>query len=386
MPRTTGLGYHPPAKKFLFLIPAHNEQELLPGLLYSLSQLDYPDNLYEIHIVADNCSDDTAIVGRENGAFVHERFNENARGKGPALQWLLNRIWAEDISHDAVVFLDADTVVSPNFLRVMDAKLAEGEQVIQAYYAVKKADRSAAVGLRWAALALLHYLRPLGRMKLGGSAGLKGNGMVFAAEVMKAHKWSASVTEDIELHMELLLAGDKVSFAPDAVVWAEMPSTFSRSRKQNVRWEQGRLEMMKKYIPSLFVAGIQQPTYKKAFPFFDAIMEHLIPPFSVLASLSLVSLFWAIIHRRFIQKEAVLSPSQKKSAGFGNIHFNLAILTIVGQVIYVLAGLLLAKAPRAIYFSFLAAPFYLLWKVWTYVLVLFNSEKTEWVRTVRNKE
>ena len=42
-----------------------------------------------------------------------------------------------------------------------------------------------AVGLRYIALALLHYLRPMGRMRLGGSAGLKGNGMVFRADIMR---------------------------------------------------------------------------------------------------------------------------------------------------------------------------------------------------------
>ena len=153
--------------------------------------------------------------------------------------------------HDAILIMDADSSISPNFLRVMDARLARGERVIQSYYAVRDPEQSWSVSLRYVALAALHYLRPLGRMVLGGSMGLKGNGMVFAADILKKHEWSASITEDIEFHMALVLDGERVMFAPDAVVEAEMPQDLAGSQTQNTRWEQGRLEMARTYVPKL---------------------------------------------------------------------------------------------------------------------------------------
>src|SRR5215831_1027592 len=105
----------PPAHRILFLIPAHNEATLLPATLANVRQLDYPAELYEVHVVADNCSDNTAELARAGGASIHERFDDSLKGKGCALQWLLKRLWATGIPHDAVVILDADSIVSRNF-------------------------------------------------------------------------------------------------------------------------------------------------------------------------------------------------------------------------------------------------------------------------------
>ncbi|MCB0031053.1 MAG: glycosyltransferase, partial [Anaerolineales bacterium] len=198
-----------PSHRILFLIPAHNEATLLPITLANLRELDYPAELYEVHVVADNCSDNTAELARAGGASAHERFHDTLKGKGYALQWLLEQLWAAETPHDALVILDADTVVSANFLRVMDAKLAAGARAVQAYYAVRDPGSSPVVGLRYIALAVLHYLRPLGRLLLGGSAGLKGNGMLFRADLMQQHEWTAHLTEDIEFHMSLIAAGER---------------------------------------------------------------------------------------------------------------------------------------------------------------------------------
>ncbi|MBK8904187.1 MAG: glycosyltransferase family 2 protein [Anaerolineaceae bacterium] len=372
--------------QFLVLIPAHNEEKLLPRLLVNLHALEYPQSHYSVHVIADNCTDKTAELARQNDAIVHERWNTEQKGKGYALQWLLENLWQKDVAHDAIVILDADTIVSSNFLAVMNARLNNGERVIQAYYAVQNPESSFSAGLRYAALAVLHYLRPQGRMILGGSAGLKGNGMVFAADVMKEHAWSASVTEDIELHMALLLSGERVTFAPDAEIQAEMPDKLTDARSQNVRWEQGRLEMAKKYVPQLFKASTRQLRHpQKAFVLWDAIMEHLIPPFSVLAGLSIISLFgsliWWLVESQGIGNQAssirTFSPSK--------ISLVLSVGALLGQVFYLLAGLKMVNAPRSVYRVFIYAPGYILWKIWHYVRILFGFEQQKWVRTTRNE-
>lgn len=372
--------------QFLVLIPAHNEEKLLPRLLVNLRSLNYPQTHFSVHVVADNCNDKTAELARQNGAIVHERWNTAQKGKGYALQWVLENLWHNEVAHDAVVILDADTLVATNFLEVMNARLNNGERVIQAYYAVQNPESSFSAGLRYAALAVLHYLRPQGRMVLGGSAGLKGNGMVFAADVMKAHPWSASVTEDIEQHMALLLAGERVTFAPDTEIQAEMPDKLTDARSQNVRWEQGRLEMAKKYVPKLFKASIHQLGHpQKAFVLWDAIMEHLIPPFSVLASLSVFSLFGSLVWW-LVDSQGLGHPaSSLKSVSLSKLSLGLSIGGLLGQVLYLLAGLKMVNAPRSVYRVFVYAPGYILWKMWHYVRILFGFEQQKWVRTTRNE-
>jgi len=180
-PRATPAAEASSRPRFLILIPAHNEERLLPRSFSSLAELRYPPECYHVHVIADNCSDQTAALARTAGAAVHERQDSTRMGKGHALQWLLEQLRQQADPHDAVIILDADSVVSPNFLNVMAARLARGERVVQAYYTVRNPQKSIAVGLRFSALAALHYLRPQGRMVLGASAGLKGNGMMFAA-------------------------------------------------------------------------------------------------------------------------------------------------------------------------------------------------------------
>lgn len=361
-----------PRNRFVFLIPAHNEEQLLPKLLDNLQQLAYPTALYAIHVVADNCNDRTAALGRAAGVHVHERFSETERGKGYALQWLLQEIIASGQTFDAAVIVDADSVVSPNFLQVMDGHLQQGARVIQSYDGVLHPDRSWAVSLRAAAMAVLNYVRPQGRMVLGGSAGLKGNGMVFHREILERYAWSASVTEDIEYHMTLILQGVRVQFAPDAVVWAEMPETLANSHTQNVRWEQGRLDMATRYIPKLLRAALtstQQPTKKQTGPsttfvFLDALMELFVPPFAILMAMSLL----------FTAGALWLGGGLLWLAGF----------VLGGQVLYLLTGLIMTNAPTKVYLAFLYIPIFMLWKIWLYVRVFFKFEKQGWVRAVRD--
>jgi cellulose synthase/poly-beta-1,6-N-acetylglucosamine synthase-like glycosyltransferase len=366
-PSRTPLHSDDPLHQFVFLIPAHNEERLLPTLLKSLSALDYPRSHYCVHVVADNCTDRTAAIARELDAITHERFDTNHVGKGYALQWLLGRLWQQEMPFDGAIILDADSIVSPNFLRVMNAKICRGGRVVQAYYAALAPEQSWAVGLRAAALAAIHYLRPQARMVINASAGLKGNGMLFRRVILQQHSWSESVTEDIEYHMALLLAGERVLFAPDALVRGEMPAELRTARTQNIRWEQGRVELAYRYVPQLLRAawaslrgrGVTSPLV-----LLDAVMEHVIPPFSLLVALSVLLFFAAIL--------------LGSTAGI-----LLALSILIGEIGYMLASLMMSRAPRQVYFSLLYTPAFLLWKCWLYVRVLLRMDRQEWIRTTR---
>jgi 1,2-diacylglycerol 3-beta-glucosyltransferase len=374
-------------KRFVVLIPAHNEERLLPDLLKSLNRMDYPQSLFDVYVVADNCTDQTASLAAQAGAIVHIRTDKENPGKGPALQWLLKHVWQSGRPVDALVILDADSLVSPDFLAIMAARLERGERVIQAYYAVRDPQRAWSSGLRYAALAVLHYLRPQGRMALGGSAGLKGNGMVFVSEILEQHQWSPSITEDIELHMELVLHGERVTFAPDALVLGEMPHTLAGSKSQHMRWERGRLEMSRRYVPQLLrqagreaIRGRLGPAYLR----LDAVMEHLIPPFSILVLSSLLLLCASLI---FLAASPILPQDPRLFNGFSLLRFNLFLsaFNLLGLLVYLIAGLRSVHAPRAIYWSLLYSPVYMAWKLVQYFQAWISRGPQEWIRTSRNE-
>lgn len=373
--------------RFAILIPAHNEEHLLPALLESLEKLDFPNDQFRVHIVADNCTDRTAAVALQKGAQVYVRTDHNHLGKGAALNWLINCLRAEHELDDAVVFLDADSIVSTNFLQVMSAHFERGECAIQAFYTVRDPDLSWAGSLRYAALAVLHFLRPLGRMYLGTSAGLKGNGMALSADLVQGDTWSSSITEDIELHMSLLLSGQRVTFAPDAVVWGEMPDTLDNSVSQHLRWEHGKKQLARKYLPKLLAGALRklfsgQP--RIAFVLFDAAMEFIEPPFSILFGASLVNLLVCLV----LVASLPVAPSLSSLPGLvrlAALNLLFAIVLLLGQGVYLAAGLRFVSAPKQVYHSLLYTPRLVLWKSWQMVLVLLSKNQNSWVRTNRNR-
>ena len=273
------------ATRFAILIPAHDEEAVIGDTLAALAALDYPPDLRSVHVVADHCSDRTVELVAAAGVDVREN-SSGSRGKGPALQWLLDAVLGDADAAgrpiDAVVIVDADTVVAPGFLGAVAAQLEDGASVVQGQYRVRDPGASAATALRSAALALRHHLRPLGRTAIGGSCGLFGNGMAFRTEVLRARAWTDHLTEDIELQNELLLDGVLVAYAPDAVVEAAMPTTLEGARTQNERWERGRIELARRFVPRL--VGLARRDASRRVAAVDEVLDHLVPPMSVLVA------------------------------------------------------------------------------------------------------
>jgi 1,2-diacylglycerol 3-beta-glucosyltransferase len=349
----------PARRRFALLIPAHNEEAVIGRLLESVRRLDYPADRVEVYVVADNCSDDTAGRARALGAAVYERSDCFPQGKGAALRWLVEQIQPV-LESQAFVVLDADSVVDANLLRAMDARLEAGSRVVQAHYSVLNAEESPVAALRYAALAAVHYLRPLGRSALGLSCGLKGNGLCLAGPVLRRFGWSwDGLAEDAQLHLTLVREGIRVDFAPETAVRADMPVTFTQATSQNVRWERGRLQLLRQ-VPALLGHGLARRDPLA----LDASVEQLIPPLSVPFVVGGLCLVAAVLAR---------------SALLGS----LAAASLVGQVLYVLAALALVRAPRRIYRALCYAPIYIVWKLWIYIRAIFGWRSAGWIRTAR---
>jgi 1,2-diacylglycerol 3-beta-glucosyltransferase len=359
-----------PSTRFAILVPAHDEAAGIGETLASLDRLDYPSDLFEVHVVADNCSDDTAGIVRNSGWQAHERDDVCDPGKGPALNWLFDRLADQGALFDAIAIVDADTTVDPGFLLAMDRALAAGAEVAQGFYSVREPDASPATTFRYAALACRHHLRGLGRCRLGASCGLYGNGMVFRRPVLATHRWSGHLIEDAELQNELLLDGVLVTYAHDAVVEAEMPVSNEAARSQNQRWERGRIELAQRYVPRLTTRALRRRSHRIAY--VDAVFDHLVPPLSVLLAFELAAAGVAaggVVLRR-------------RGAGLALSSDVLAILAVAGHVV---GGLLSVGAPRQHFRALAGAPRIAAWKVGLWIGVAADGD-VAWTRTRRNSE
>lgn len=349
---------------FAILVPAHNEELMIGSLLKSLASLEYPVNKYSVYVVADNCSDNTAIIARrKTGVHVYERSDLLKRGKGYALNWLLQQLEEKRLLHDAYIVLDADSVVQPGFLRAMAKGVQQGAQALQARYTVLNPLESPTTVIRWIALTLMCHVRPLGRNGLGASSTLTGNGMCFTRLLLTKFPWQAhSLTEDYEYYLTLVEQGVQIRYVPESVVCSSMPTNFAHMRSQDIRWEvAGTGNTVLPTLLRLFKAGIQSHDFAP----IEAIAELLTPPLSVLVCGSLCAVLLSIL---------LWSP----------VGFFVSLLLVCSLFFYVSTALLLLRPPLQAYKALLYIPAFVLWKVWVYFVLVRSKEHTSaWIRTER---
>jgi cellulose synthase/poly-beta-1,6-N-acetylglucosamine synthase-like glycosyltransferase len=228
-------------------------------MIDSLHNLNYPKKLYDIFVIADNCSDKTAELSREKGAIVYERFDAVRKGKGYALEWMFNKLFHMQKKYDAVAVFDADNLVSTQFLIEMNNKLCAGHKVIQGYIESKNPFDSWVTCSYSISFWSISRMFQIPRHNLNLSCNLWGTGFVIDMKVLKEIGWDATcLTEDLEFTMKLVLNNYKVVWAHHAVVYDEKPLTLSQSWKQRKRWMQGHAEVNDKYLFKLLVKAFTE--------------------------------------------------------------------------------------------------------------------------------
>jgi cellulose synthase/poly-beta-1,6-N-acetylglucosamine synthase-like glycosyltransferase len=352
--------------KFCVVVPAHDEEAGIASTVKSAASVDYPEEARRIVVVADNCKDETAARAEEAGAIVLVRTDTSMRGKGYALAFAFEKILDEGWA-DAVVVIDADTVVSPSLLHAFATRIRAGAHAVQADYAVRNREASWRTRLMVIALALFHVLRSLGRECLGLSAGLRGNGMAFTTKVLREVPHDAfSIVEDLEYGIRLGLAGHRVWYASEAHVYGEMVAGESDSRSQRRRWEQGRSAIFKQYAGKLLWMSIR----KRSALLFDLAMDVIVPPLATLVLVTATGaigtfVWWRVLHH-------ALHP------------FVAWAIANAFIALYVLRGWMLSGVGARGLLDLCWAPVYVIWKLGL-ALRRPSHKKDEWVRTARGQ-
>ncbi len=260
--------------RFAIVVPAHDESESIDATLDSLAALDYPVDQRQVVVVADNCTDDTAEVARKHDVTVLERFDDENRGKGFALNFAFTQLLA-DPDVDAFVVIDADTDVDTDLLARAAFHIEQGASAIQVDYRVRNPETSWRTRLLDVAFTAKHLIRGRGRDALGCSIGLHGNGMIFTRELLTTIPYSAtSVVEDIEYGMMLVDAGRIVAWCDGTHVGGDMPGDAETAVSQRVRWELGHAQMRERYGWKMLMPAVGKGDHVRA----DAAIDVLTPP------------------------------------------------------------------------------------------------------------
>lgn len=245
--------------RYALIISAHNEQAVIANMVESLKKLDYPEEFYDIYVIADNCDDRTTQEAERAGAIVYERTDATKRGKGFALEWMFEKLYAMGDKYDYISIFDADNLVDPGFLKAMNEKANQGFKVVQGFLDSKNPYDSWISASYSFCFWCVNRIFQQARYNLGLCCELSGTGFIIALDTLKKLGWGATcLTEDMEFTMKLCMNDEKVAFAYDAKIYDEKPLTLKQSWNQRVRWMQGHCDVATRYFWKLFKKGIKE--------------------------------------------------------------------------------------------------------------------------------
>ncbi len=368
----------PAQKTFAVLIAAHNEEKVVGALIDNLKNMNYPKELYDIFVICDNCTDRTADIARELGVYAFERKNPKKRGKGYAIEWMLNELWKFPRSYDAVVMFDADNLVSPDFLAEMNNDLCSGAKVIQGYLDTKNPYDSWITAANGITYWFCNRLWQLPRTNLKLSNFLGGTGMCFETKLLKEMGWGAtSLVEDLEFTVRCIQRGVYPTFNYDAKVYDEKPLTFKASARQRLRWMQGHFDVSRRYLFPLLWQGIKERSWVK----IDAAI-YIFNAYNFLFGFLLTVLLWV----------DVCMPGEPY---FTSLYGLLPTWAATALTLFVYMqcplALFMEKVPWRIYLNLITFPIFFLswWPITFYAFFTQNNKQwshTKHTRVIRLEE
>lgn len=356
-------------EKIAVLIPAHNEFVGINSTLKTvLPQLKSQDHLV---VIADNCTDQTAQISRQTATqynpelnvTVLERQNLQQQGKGYALDYGLKFLAADP--PEIVVLVDADCIVHPEAIEKLAQIAQQTNRPIQATYLQQQpANPSPQDLVSRLAILVKNLVRQQGLARLGLPSLLYGTGMAFPWSVInQVSLASGNIVEDMQLGIDLALAGYPALFYSGAKVTSTLPQQGKAAKSQRTRWEHGHLQTLLTQVPRLLKAAIVQ----RRFDLLALALELGVPP------LSLLVMLWGAI-----TSVAVLT--------------GLLGLAWTPTIILLVVGLLMISAILISWAKFgrdsipastlVKIPLYLLWKIPLYLAFVIKPQK-KWVRTER---
>lgn len=357
--------------RYAVIVSARNEADMIGNLIGSIKRQTYPQELLDIFVVADNCTDNTARAAKEAGAVVYERFNTRKVGKGYALDWLFKAIERDysDKNYEAYIIFDADNIVASNFVEEMNKLFDNGYRIVTSYRNSKNYSEN------WITAGYsLWFLREAkflnhARMRLKTSCAISGTGFLVSTELIKENGgWiHHTLTEDIEFTTDSIIKGEIIGYCENAVLYDEQPKTFYQSYLQRLRWAKGFYQVFFKYGKKLF-SGI----FKGSFSCYDMLMTLM--PAMLLTLISTVINIAAIPVGIFTGSEylpMLIKTLAQTFLSFYGIFFVLGALTTFTEWKYIYC-----KTPKKIAYMF-TFPLFMLTYVPISVIALFKKVKWE---------
>lgn len=322
-----------PKTRFAVVIAARNEEAVIGNLVDSLLRQDYPRELYDVIVAPNNCTDGTEAVARAHGARIF-RHEGRVKSKGEVLRQVVEKVVLAE-GYDAMCVFDADNLVDAAFLSRMNDARQAGAGAAQGFRDSKNPHQSAVSGCYSICYWMLSHFYNNARAVLGLSALVNGSGfMVTAALLRRLGGWNTrTMTEDYEFSAQCVLAGERVFFVPDAVIYDEQPLTFLQSWKQRRRWTTGSLQGLELYGGRLFAHAVSEHDMVS----FDMYLTFLSPIIQVVSAVAGALAAGLMIWQGRLEPVHLLIAV---AAAAGSV-----LASAVGCAVVALAAVLMKKTP-----------------------------------------
>lgn len=380
--------------KFLILVAAHNEEKVIGSTLNNLRKINYRKDLYDIYVVNDNSTDNTGAICDEMGVkhvdTAEGLYPREGVGKPAGLQYALRSLGFEKLQeqYDVLMILDADNHVDADILKELNSQfIGKGRpEAIQSYLDSKNSTTSLSLGY-----AMSYYLTnrffQLAKYRVGLPNAIGGTGFIVRLDYLMKHGGFRfkSLTEDLELEMEIVKDNGRVLWNHFVRVYDEKPDKLKISIKQRTRWSQGHWYVaFTNFFPFMKKLIMDKGKHRILDQIFYLFGMARAVQMTVVLVAILISLFYGVFTRNF--------HSIPQNAGnFFVVLFGLSIFTVF-LFIYQFFGCLwyAIKIDTKHKFRPLAMIVSMFYYAYTFVyaqvvgLIKWRQQHT-WVKTEHNK-
>lgn len=242
-------------RRFALLIPARDESRAIAPLLDSVKRQTYPAELVDVYVIVKDPDDPTIGMVRETLPDAVVQVVPNQKRKAEAMDACLQNILSTGNAPDAYLVVDADCILTANYVEEMNNALESGAEVviprklIKNWLTDKKKYRTLYANCSALTYVGIDDMGNKSKSKRGYALALCGQGMLIGARVVEnlGGYPFRSLTEDYELSVECMRRGYKQLYYEYAEIYSEEPLTRREYNKRRVRWLKGFAQFRKTY-------------------------------------------------------------------------------------------------------------------------------------------
>ena len=348
--------------RIALVIPAHNEEDVIYDTVKDvIENQKYPRDMFDVYVIADNCTDKTEELAKKAGAtvFVHNDPDPKHHMVGFALEYGFKELLKIDSAkgephqikfkkkvidskkyYDFLIRLDADNHINPEFFSLMNDAYNSGAKIARPYESALNMTQSS-----FTKACGLYYIFDSRcgsrvRERLHIDAHVNGPGSLIDMDIIRRIGGYDTVTmcEDTEFNFKRMFEGYKPHFVEDAVVYEDLPSTFKDTLARNKRLGAGNLRMLVRYAPKMFFYSFKNLN----FSYIEAFLNYLFIPICPILCIWLPG-FYIYAYIYHFMGLGTWEPTMFLWMHYSWVSFTTTLIVFAISVLFAFAGILQAS-------------------------------------------